>query len=154
MRRQSKVIVLWGKCTTIIQLKEHISKMTPVDILLYPVQPSSEKPLLAAGGNYYRDPQLNNSQRGRDSGALGPKGNVLTSPPPKAQRSTWKMRQKGCKSQRSWMISSKLLSRHSRTDTHVNSQRLGQHTQDLHREVEMDTNQELFAIGTCWERKT
>lgn len=47
------------------------------------VHPTSRMPLLAADGNLYWDPELDNIQRVRDVGALGCKWNVLSGPSPK-----------------------------------------------------------------------
>lgn len=53
--------------------------------------------------------------------------------PPKSQGSLWKREQKDCKSQRGWMATRKVSFGHTRAVAHMNSERLWQHAQDLHK---------------------
>ena len=82
--------------------------MTPCDILhsailidQFPVQPSSKKPLPAARGNKYRDPQPDIMQRMGDLGAHSLKRNVsIKSLPSGLWELPWKRRQKEYKNPR------------------------------------------------------
>ena len=72
-----------GKPNTTDSLKGSSNKMIPNTILLDSyqclAQPSSERLPPAADGSRYRDPQLDNVQRVRDLGTVGPTWAALSS---------------------------------------------------------------------------
>lgn len=98
------------------------------------VQPSSQKLLPAVDGNEDRDPQTDNTQRVRDLGTLSPAqdatiGSLFSGLREPCRRG----REKEYKSQKEWTTPKKPDPLNNITNTHVNSQRLGQHAQGLHR---------------------
>ena len=84
-----------------------------------------------------QNPQLDDVQRVKELGTLGPKWDVFIRSLASGLRKLWRRGSRKCVGAcRKAHTKETVSSRHSRTDAHMNSQRLRQHAQGLHGSVQ------------------